>query len=85
MKSTLIASIPALVLIFALTCGFGTFHVMLEKAEASGSDNCDGLKDSCDQAKENASIACASGNAERCESARANRIEACAKYRNTCF
>ena len=35
MKSTLIASIPALVLIFALTCGFGAFHGMLHKAEAS--------------------------------------------------
>ena len=35
MKSTLIASIPALILVFALTCGFGTFHGMLQKAEAS--------------------------------------------------
>ena len=85
MKSTLIASIPALVLIFALTCGFGTFHVMLEKAEASGSDNCDGLKDSCDQAKEKESIACASGNAERCESAKASRKQVCDDYEDACW
>ena len=81
MKSTLIASIPALVLIFALTCGFGTFHGMLQKAEAS---DCSSLQQRCSDAQENESIACASGNAERCESATANRREACGKYRNTC-
>jgi hypothetical protein len=85
MKSTLIASIPALVLIFALTCGFGTFHVMLQQAEASGSDNCDNLRESCNQAKESESIACASGNAERCESAKANRRQVCGEYRDTCW
>ena len=81
MKSTLIASIPVLVLIFALTCGFGTFHGMLHKAEAS---NCEDLLRQCNQARENESIACASGNAERCESARANRIEACDEYEDAC-
>ncbi len=82
MKSTLIASIPALVLIFALTFGFGTFHGMLQKAEAS---DCSGLEKSCSDARENESIACASGNAERCESAEDNTKEACKKYRNTCL
>lgn len=81
MKSTLVASIPALVLIFALTCGFGAFHGMLHKAEAS---NCDDLLRQCNQARENESIACASGNAERCESAKASKKEACSKYYNTC-
>lgn len=82
MKSTLIASIPALVLIFALTCGFGTFHVMLQQAEAS--DNCGTLANDCRQAEENESIACASGNVERCESAKASKEQACSKYSNTC-
>jgi len=81
MKSTLIASIPALVLIFALTCGFGAFHGMLQNAEAS---DCSSLQQGCSDAQENESIACASGNAERCESARANRIEACDKYEDAC-
>ena len=81
MKSTLIASIPALVLIFALTCGFGTFHGMLQNAEAS---DCSTLQKRCSDARENESIACASGNAERCESARANRIEACDEYEDVC-
>ena len=81
MKSTLIASIPALVLIFALTCGFGTFHGMLQKAEAS---DCNSLQKRCSEAQANESIACASGNAERCESARANRIGVCDEYDNNC-
>lgn len=84
MKSILIASIPALVLIFALTFGFGTFHVMLQKAEASGSDNCDELLRDCNNAKENERIACASGNAERCESAKAEAMQVCNEYYNTC-
>ena len=83
MKSTLIASIPALVLIFALTFGFGTFHVMLQKAEASGS-NCDDLQYRCNQARENERIACASGNTERCESAKADRMQVCNEYYDTC-
>ena len=81
MKSTLIASIPALVLIFALTCGFGTFHGMLQKAEAS---DCSSLQRACSDAQENESIACASGNAERCESAKANRMRVCSERDNIC-
>jgi len=81
MKSKLIASIPALVLIFALTCGFGTFHVMLQNAEAS---DCSTLQKRCSDAQENESIACASGNAERCESARAKKIDVCDEYDNNC-
>ncbi|MDE0688549.1 MAG: hypothetical protein OXI61_10315 [Candidatus Poribacteria bacterium] len=82
MKSKLIASIPALVLIFALTCGFGTFHVMLQNAEAS---DCSTLQKRCSDAEENESIACASGNAERCESAKDSAEEACKEYRDTCL
>ena len=81
MKSTLIASIPALVLIFALTFGFGTFHGMLQKAEAS---DCSGLLQRCNDARQNESIACASGNAERCESAKTEAAQACSEYENTC-
>ena len=81
MKSTLIASIPALVLIFALTFGFGTFHGMLQKAEAS---DCSSLQQRCSDAQENESTACASGNAERCESAKDNREQACGEYYSAC-
>ena len=81
MKSTLIASIPALVLIFVLTCGFGTFHGMLQNAEAS---DCSSLQQKCSDAQENESIACASGNAERCESAKASRKQACDEYEDAC-
>lgn len=82
MKSKLIASIPALVLIFVLTCGFGTFHGMLHNAEAS---NCSTLQKRCSDAEENESIACASGNAERCESAKDSAKEVCKEYRDTCL
>lgn len=82
MKSTLIASIPAIVLIFTLTCGFGTFHGMLQNAEAS---DCSNLQQGCSDAEENESIACASGNAERCESAKDSTEQACKKYHDTCF
>lgn len=81
MKSTLVASIPALVLVFALTFGFGTFHGMLQKAEAS---DCSSLQQRCSDAKENESIACASGNAERCESAKDNTEQVCSDYYDTC-
>ena len=85
MKSTLVASIPAFVVIFALVFGFGTFHVVGQNAEASDSeDECDRLSTACSEAQENASAACASGNVERCESAQAEAIQVCSEYANNC-
>ena len=86
MKSTLVASIPALVVLFALVFGFGTFHVVVQNAEASDSDDeCDRLSTACSEAEENESIACASGNVERCENAQADRMQACTEYESECL
>ena len=38
MRSTLIASIPALVVFFGLAFGFVTFHLMAQNAEATGAE-----------------------------------------------
>ena len=84
MKSTVMASIPALVVLFALAFGFGTFHVLVQNAEASDSDDCKQLADDCSQAQENASAACASGNVERCENAQAEAMQACSEHANNC-
>ncbi len=84
MKSTVIASIPALVVLFALMFGFGTFHVGVQDAEASDSDDCGDLAEACSQAQENESVACASGNVERCESAKADRMQVCSDYDSKC-
>ena len=85
MKSTLVASIPAFVVIFALVFGFGAFHGVGQNAEASDSDDeCDRLSTACSEAAENESIACASGNVERCESAQADRMRACSEYDSKC-
>ncbi len=84
MKSTMMASIPALVVLFALVFGFGTFHVVGQNAEASGSPDCVELADDCSQAQENASTACASGNVERCENAQAAAIQVCNDYYSNC-
>lgn len=84
MKSTVIASIPALVVLFALMFGFGAFQVGVQNAEASGSDDCEDLADACSQAQENESVACASGNVERCESAQAETLQVCGEYASKC-
>ncbi len=84
MKSTVIASIPALVVLFTLMFGFGTFHVVVQNAEASDSSDCSTLAEACSQAQENESVACASGNVERCESAKAERIQVCSDYDSKC-
>lgn len=84
MKSTMMASIPALVVLFALVFGFGTFHVVGQNAEASGSPDCVELADDCSEAQENESIACASGNVERCENAQAAAMQACSEHASKC-
>ena len=84
MKSTVMASIPALVVLFALMFGFGTFHVLVQNAEASGSTNCQELAEACTRAKENAADACATGNVERCENAQAEAMQACSEHANNC-
>ena len=84
MKSTLVASIPALVVLFALAFGFGTFHGVGQNAEASDSDDCKQLADDCSEAQENASAACASGNVERCENAQAEAMQTCSEYDSKC-
>ena len=38
MRSTLIASIPALVVLFGLAFGFVTFHLIAQDAEATGAE-----------------------------------------------
>ncbi len=85
MKSTLVASIPALVVLFALVFGFGTFHGVVQNTEASGSINCQELADACTRAQENAADACASGNVERCENAQAEAMQTCSDYRSKCL
>ena len=83
MKSTLIASIPAVVVIFGLAFGFVTFHVMVQKAEATGAE-CNYLQYNCKQERKYAEVACNSNNAERCKNANSDRIKVCNEYLNTC-
>lgn len=83
MKSTLIATIPALVVLFGLAFGFVTFHVMAQKAEATGAE-CTYLEYNCRQETENTKVACNSNNAERCKNAKIDRLKVCNEYFNTC-
>ena len=83
MKSTLIASIPAFVVLFGLAFGFVTFHVIVQKAEATGAE-CNYLEYNCDQEIRNAKIACNSNNAERCQNAKIDRLAVCNEYYETC-
>ena len=48
MRSTLIASIPALVVLFGLAFGFATFHLIAEDAKATGAE-CNYLESNCRQ------------------------------------
>ena len=84
MKSTLIAIVPAFVVILALMFGFVTFHVMIEEAEATGGASCNYLAANCSQERGYASNACRSGNAERCRNAEADALRVCSEYYNTC-
>ena len=83
MKSTVVASIPALVVLFGLAFGFVTFHVMVQKAEATGAE-CNYLEYNCRQEKNHARDACNSNNAERCQNALNDRMHVCNEYLNTC-
>lgn len=83
MKSTLIASIPAVVVLFGLAFGFVTFHVVVQKAEATGAE-CNYLEYNCDQERIHATDACNSNNAERCRNAKADKLKVCNEYYNTC-
>ena len=47
MRSTLIASIPALVVLFGLAFGFVTFHLIAQNAEATGAE-CSYLEYNCE-------------------------------------
>ena len=76
MKSTLIASIPALVVLFGLAFGFMTFHLIAQNAEATGAE-CSYLEYNCGQEIDHASDACNSNNAERCKNAQSDRITVC--------
>ena len=83
MKSTLIASIPALVVLFGLAFGFVTFHLIAQNAEATGAE-CNYLEYNCDQEIRNARRACNSNNAERCKNADSDRMQVCNEYYRTC-
>ena len=73
MKSTLIASIPALVVLFGLAFGFVTFHLIAQNAEATGAE-CNYLEYNCDRERIHATDACNSNNAERCKNAQNDRM-----------
>lgn len=84
MKSTLIASIPAFVVIFALAFGFGTFYLIIHKAEATGGAACNYLEYNCNQEQDHARTACNSGNVERCKNAKADLMQVCSEFYSTC-
>ena len=83
MRSTLIASIPALVVLFGLAFGFVTFHLIAQNAEATGAE-CNYLESNCDQEIRNVRRACNSNNTERCRNAQSDRIQVCNEYYRTC-
>ena len=83
MRSTLIASMPALIVLFGLAFGFVTFHLMAQNAEATGAE-CSYLRYNCDQERIHATNACNSNNAERCRNARSDRAQVCNEYYSTC-
>ena len=83
MKSTLIASIPALIVLFGLVFGFVTFHLIAQNAEATGAA-CNYLGANCRQEGEYASEACRSSNAERCRNAMNDALQVCSEYYRTC-
>ncbi len=83
MRSTLIASIPALVVFFGLAFGFVTFHLIAQNAEATGAE-CNYLESNCRQEIDNTRRACNSGNAERCKDAESDRMQVCSEYFSRC-
>ena len=85
MKSTLIASIPAFVVIFVLAFGFLAFYLMIHKAEATGGAACNYLEYNCRQERSHARAACNSDNVERCKNARADALQVCSEFYSTCY
>ena len=83
MRSTLIASIPALVVLFGLAFGFVTFHLIAQNAEATGAE-CNYLESNCRQEIRNERRACTSNNTERCRNAQNDRMQVCSEYYRTC-
>lgn len=83
MRSTLIASIPALVVLFGLAFGFATFHFVAQNAETTGAV-CNYLEYNCRQEKNHARDACSSNNAERCKNAKNDKVQVCNEYLTTC-
>lgn len=83
MRATLIACIPAFVVLFGLAFGFVTFHLIIHNAEATGAE-CSYLEYNCRQEREHASDACNSNNAERCRNANNDRMQVCNEYYRTC-
>ena len=83
MKSTLIASIPALIVLFGLAFGFVTFHQIAQNVEATGAE-CSYLEYNCRQERDHARDACNSNNAERCKDAQNDRMQVCNEYYDTC-
>lgn len=83
MRSTLIASIPALVVLLGLAFGFVTFHLIAQNAEATGAE-CNYLESNCRQEIDHAIDACNSNNAERCRNADSDRMQVCNEYYRTC-
>ena len=69
MKSTLIATIPAFAVILVLVFGFVTFHMMIQKAEATGGAACNYLGANCSQEAITRILRADSDNAERCNNA----------------
>ena len=84
MKSTLVASVPAFAVIFVIAFGFVTFHVMIQKAEATGGAACNYLSANCSQESNHAATACRSDNAERCKNAMADATQVCSEYYDKC-
>ena len=80
MKSTLIATIPAFAVILVLVFGFVTFHMMIQKAEATGGAACNYLGANCSQESNHADTACRSDNADRCNNAAADTLQVCSEY-----
>ena len=83
MRKTLIASIPALAVLFVLAFGFVTFHVPVQNAEANA---CTYLTAQCRTESENVTISCyiPPVNQERCNNARKDYKKVCDAAAKAC-
>ncbi len=78
-------SIPLIAVLFVLAFGFVAFHVLIQKAEASGAD-CTYLEAQCQTESQNVTISCNTNpvNQERCDNARADYDAVCSAASNAC-